>query len=408
MLGVLLLVVIGSVTFTMAQLDLAPVVQKRTEAHHYTTVEGNFQHVFQAVQSAGHGTASSATIQMGATYPRYLFLIQPPGPEGTLTTANSSSRLSLTTKRGNGLHSPVSGVDSMLQHQNRKLQYSTVHLRYQPSYIRFQPPPVMTVTGATASTTYEGGTTVLGGQTVVSGREISLRAMNGSIALGQRDPLLIQTSPLSASTQKIPINGNGNSLQLTLWSRLSKKTWKTILAQQYSHPSTSPCSYRGGTQDVCNITKPDANHVTLTFKHGTQNNSLNYYVSSALVGVRTVHQARLAASPPADYMVHVSPKSQSVPKKGQTNLVVQVRDNFSNPYAGEKVHAKIRGGNGHFGSSSSSITSEAKITQQQGRVTFRYNAPDRNTTAHVLVWFGNSQYGPTPQRKKVTFTVKVQ
>jgi len=135
---------------------------------------------------------------------------------------------------------------------------------------------------------------------------------------------------------------------------------------------------------------------------------LNYYVSSALVGVRTVHQARLAASPSANYMVHISPKSQSVPKNGQTNLVVQVRDNFSNPYAGQKVHAKIRGGNGDFGTASQSITSESKITQQHGKVTFHYNAPDRNTTAHILVWFGNSKYGSTPQRKKTTFTVKVQ
>lgn len=403
MLGVMMLVVIGSVGFTLMQLQLAPVAQQRAEATQYTNVEADFQQLSHAVSTASQGSSSSAVIEMGVNYPHYLVLIQPPGPTGVLHTGQQSQM------RLNNVHSPNQDVQDAIQ--NNQIVYSTAPLEYRPSYNQFQPPPQITLSGGLLYTQYQGGTTVLDGQSLVNGRQISLTTLNSSISVGKREPLSVQTRPLSASTQTVPITGNGQSLTLTLHSQMSTETWKQILAQQYDRDN-SGCSYDSDTAYICEITKPSSDRVRLTFEHRTEENPLVYHLAASLVEVRTIHQPLATNTPAANYTVHVSTANPNVPWNGSANLVVQVRDRYGNPVSQEVVTAEIvtSGSNtGYLGQQPGTTTVE-QPTRQNGQVSFRYTAPpdpkpsETNTkTVEVEVWFGSQT-----DAHKVTFTINVQ
>lgn len=403
MFGVMLLIVIGSVAFTMAQLELAPAAQKQAEANQYTHVEADFQQLSHAVSTSAHGSSSSAVIEMGVHYPRYLFLIQPPGPSGVLHTG-PKTQLQLTH-----VHSPNQDVADAIH--NQKIVYSTAPLIYRPSYHQFQPPPEINVSGGLLYTTYQGGTTVLSGQSLVKSRQISLTVLNSSISVGKRGPLSVQTQPLSASTATVPVTGEGSSMTLTLHSTLSASMWKQILSHQYD-ANNRGCTYDADTSYICGIAKPSSDTVKLTFEHRTSSNPLVYHLASSLVGVRSINQPLAASTPSANYTVHVSSKTPNVPWNGSQNLQVQVRDRFGNPVSDTVVTAKIvtTGSNtGHLGQSASTTQIQSP-TGENGKAAFHYTAasdpkPSKSNTrtVKVRVWFG-SQTAP----HTVTFMITEQ
>jgi len=403
MFGVMLLIVIGSVAFTMAQLELAPAAQKQAEATQYTHVEADFQQLSHAVSTAAHGSSSSAVIEMGVHYPRYLFLIQPPGPTGVLHTG-PKNQVQLAH-----VHSPNQDVQDAIH--NHKIVYSTAPLIYRPSYNQFQPPPEINVSGGLLYTSYQGGTTILSGQSLVRGRHISLTTLNSSMSVGKRGPLSVQTQPLSASSETVPVTGDGTSMVLTLHSTLSASMWKQVLSRQYD-ANNGGCTYDADTSYICGITKPSSDTVKLTFEHRTSSNPLVYHLAASLVGVRSINQPLAASRPGANYTVHVSSKTPDVPWNGSRNLQIQVRDRFGNPVSDTVVTAKIvtTGSNtGHLGQSAST-TQVQSPTGENGEVSFHYTAasdpkPSQSNTktVKIRVWFGSQ----TPAHK-VTFTITEQ
>ena len=403
MFGVMLLVVIGSIAFTMIQLQLAPVAQKQAEAQQFTDVQADFQQFSHAVSTSAHGSPSSAVIKMGVHYPRYLILVQPPGPTGRLHTG-PKTQIELSN-----VHSPNQDVSDAIQ--NNEIVYTTAPLIYRPSYTQFQPPPKFVVSGGLVYTKYQGGTTILSDQSFVRGRRISLTALNSSMSVGKRGPLSVQTEPLSASTETVPVTGDGTSMTLTLHSTLSVTLWEQILSEQYD-ANNGGCTYDADTAYVCGITKPTSDTIRLTFEHRSSSDPLVYHLAGSLVGVRSVHQPLATGNPDANYTVHVSMKNPTIPWNGSKNLVVEVRDRFGNPVSNQVVAAEIvtTGSNtGHLGQSESTTYVE-EPTDVNGQGSFRYTAAsdpepsqENTKTVEVRVWFGSQ----IPAHE-VTFTITVQ
>lgn len=385
MFGLLMLIILSTIAFTLLQTQVAPTVQQRTEVDHFRQAQGDLQRIQNSlVVTATQGVPRSVTMRMGSQYPSYLLLVQPPGPSGRLQTAPGTIEL----RNVKAVDSDVKDafpVDNTLSLQAQRLAYTPVY--------RQSPSPTITVSSAGAIIQYPGGNRTVGEQQLVAGRQLGIVNVSGGFVIGGTDPRTLQMSPLSASPETITVTNTGSTpLKLVIETPYTNETlWRNrILRGEFDGDGS--CSPDTDARYVCNVTSQSARQqVTLTLETGTR-----YQLSTALIGLRTVQQPLPTTRPPASYLVHDSPESVSLAWGRRTTLTGQVRDRYHNPEPGWEVHARVKAGtDGTQGTINEGKIEADIVSERQGMVTIRYKAPsdpDPDTqdtgTDFVMVWIG--------------------
>lgn len=404
--GLMMVIIVGVMGFAILQTEVAPAVQKDAEARHFVEVRGDLQDLRDAMYTtAGGGTGRSVTIRMGGEYPQSVLLIHPSGLGGQLHT---------TDRRSVQLQN-VRAVDPDVQVYfeeevpGESLTYGSRALTYTPVYHQFQPVPTLHLETSVLFTRLTEGDHLVTGQRLIDGRQLAVVNQTGTIAIGKTAPLTVRSQPLSASSQTIAVtNVEGANPTFVIETEISAEKWRRLLASELVARDDTECEFDGDSKHVCRVTQVNTTHVEIVLERDVPG---GYQVSTALVGLKTPAQPRVAERPDAAYLVRVSFDEPSVPWAGRQRLVVQVRDRYHNPVGGQKVTAEIvtEGDSGYLGDDEDTIKKQ-RITDGDGEAGFVYTAPDdpdpdepNHKTVEVRVWFSD----PTAPTSGI-FTIHVQ
>ena len=349
--------------WALLQLNLAPVVQERTEYDHSRTVLEDMGAVqTDSVRATSAGLEQGTVIRVGSNYPNYLLLLQPSGPYGTIEMGERRS-----IALANAEAADPEAADYL---DGRTLTYRVQPFRYSPSYHQFEDPPDYVLSGSTLVARYEDRTKVVASPTVVEGRRISLIGSRGEFSLTTTAPTTIHTEPLSGAPATVPVTDDGSSpITIRIPTRLSKARWTELLASEIdadtsaASPSTDHDGRFVAELELDDSTSP--NTLAIHLESGVV-----YQLDAALLGYRTGHQAPFNASayPGPRYLVADSDRRPVVVEENTAELTVQVRDRYHNPRGNVKVSATVLG--------DGSLDRIEALTDDEGTVTFEYTAPE--------------------------------
>lgn len=399
LLGLMLSIVIISSVFVMIQTDVGPSVREEYDYRHASTVLEDFQKIQTNLQvSADAGIRQGTVFHTGGRYPNYVVLVHPPGPSGTLQTTEERV-VTLSNAR-------ATDPEAQEYLSGSEVRFTTTGLEYTPAYAAYKSAPSTMLVNGVLSHDYAHAREVISSPTVVAGRQLSVTTMTGSFSTTQSSPLLLQIEPLSTTTETTSVTDTGQPITLTLQTDLSEDVWREILVAEID-PETSRVSPSTDDDDryiaAIRLTEgPDLNTLEIYLETG-----VTYDLQMSRVGVRTGEQVPFAESeaPPTAYMTAVTDRTPILVEQTSTDLVVEVRDSYSNSQPRVKVSATVLNGGG-------SLDRIEALTTGQGRVTFEYTAPEitastsdvNEQTAQVRVRIADTAGG----QYEVVFEVQIQ
>lgn len=386
-IGLAITVSIFAMLFVTAQTTLAPQVRQTTEFDHARNALGAMlQTQANTVAAAETDTEQANVIPMGGNYPSYLVLIHPSGPSGTLSTS---------TQRSIAAQNMVATDEEANDYlDGRTLLFDSTNLRFSPNYNNYPGAGDTVIAGTTTYQDYPNEYEVQSRSDIIDGRNINLVTTTGDISQGQSQPLLLRQVPLSAGgeTVRVKPRNPGNPIQLSIPSQLPESAWRKMLADEID-----PTPGDDDSKYVTSITK-SGGQVIIQLERGAQ-----YSLNIAKVGYLTGQQPSFPDSekPTPTYMVANSDTDPTVEEGDTIDLVVEVRDEYSNPYGGATVNPPARTG-GSF------TDGGTKQTLDDGTVTYEYEAPEcasgPSCSETVRISFGS---GSSPEQE-VEFDITVQ
>jgi hypothetical protein len=386
-IGFIIIIVALLGLFTAAQVNFAPQVQSETEFEHASEVLSDYQ----TIHSNLHGTAKSGqggstVLTMGSSYPSYLILTHPPGPAGTLQTEDPRPL-------------EVSNVQAVNDETAQYLDGSTQSfqqqsLRYSPQYHQFNSAGDSVIEQGMFYQDFQNSNKVVASPNIVEGTRISLIATTGDMNIGTTQAKLVETEPLSASSNTVIVEDDGDPIQIEFESQLSEQEWERILADEIDEGG-DPTNNRY----ITDVSK-SGDTVTLTLQEDE-----TYEFDYAKIGYKLGEEAGFAPSeePDVEYITTQQATQQTVQAGSTVEITVETRDRFSNP-----VSQVILDGNADQGS----VTAVTRVSRSDGTATFLYEAPDTGiftdeTQDEITIEIQNGDSLPADQQE-VTYEITVQ
>jgi hypothetical protein len=356
--GLVLLLAVAVLALATVQLTLVPSDNAAVETRHSQDVRESLVEVRNRVVSApGDATVGDRTrrveVPLGTDYPDRPFLVEPAPPGGALVTVGTGDPgVNVTVRNATAV-----GAETADRWNGSPRTFETGGLRYRPSYNEFDDAPT-TLYGATVlSDRYDDRTVPLTDQRLVEGDRITVVTLAGEFSRARSGPATasVPVQTVSASARRVPVAGE--NLSLTVPTRLSAATWRDLLADEFA-PG-------GNVVGVSTAPGPGA------FDRLTVDLAANetYELSMARVGVGGT------TPPPVAYLTDVRGDDRTVAPGGSVELVVEARDRYNNPVAGESVSATV-GGDGRLRTTTATV-------DERGRATFVYEAPPEPGDATV-------------------------
>ncbi|WP_327052918.1 hypothetical protein [Halomicrococcus gelatinilyticus] len=358
--GVVLLFAILVVAMSLYQSTVVPNQNQAAEFDHERRVQGQLIDLRNAVLGTGAtGAGQPVSVTLGTQYPQRTFFINPPPATGELRTASAGS---FTVENVTALSAETSDY---LNSSRRTLSFATRHLVYEPNYREYDDAPATVYENTVGYRRYESTDVPVTDQSLVQGRQVTLVALDGSIAQSQAgtvsvDPRAVSPSATAARTVSVRRNATGRPVTVRVPTDLSEQRWEKLLADQ----RVSEGGY------VANV-GVDGGVLTLTLDGERGGSAVTYDLRMANVDVGSS-----AADAGPAYVTDVRGTTRSVAPGTSTTLVAEVRDEFNNPVSGVRVNVS---------GAASRVDRASRTTGEDGRVTFAYRAPGHAASETVTL-----------------------
>jgi hypothetical protein len=344
--------------FTLYQVNVVPDQNRATEIEHNRQVQADLAAVRNGVVSVpGGGAGRSVSVEVGTTYPNRALFLNPPPVTGSLRTTDSAPvRVTNATAAG----------ETGDYWNGSTRTFPTRALRYRASYSEFDAAPTTLYENTVLYDRYDGRTVTRSEQLLVDGRTITVPALNGSYQAGSTGTTTVDLRAASASANVVTVS-DPDGITLTVPTRLSAATWRDLLADEFAPGGNvvgvSPAGSAGGV-DLVNVSLAGG---------------VDYRLRTAKVGVGDGVTEDTVA-----YLTDRRGDDRTVAVGETTRLVVEARDRFDNPVAGESVSATVVAGGG---SVAPAEPGESR-TDADGLAVFEYAAPSTTGTATVRASVG--------------------
>jgi len=385
LVGFMILMGFLLILFTIAQVHVAPQVRADTEYEHASEVLKGAANIHaDTIEVAAAGTQRSSTLQLGSTYPSYIVLVHPPGPAGRIQTDADHD---LVLANAEAVRSETADhIDGSTQSFTHK------PLRYSPQYAEFNSAGDTVIEQATLYQDYETSDKLVATPTLVNGNQLTLIANAGEFAEGSSRTTVVETVPLSASTESVLVEDTGGPISIRFQSGLPVSTWKEILADEID-PAGNPNNDRY----ISSISNPNGNTIQITLETGH-----TYEANYAKLGYKLGDQAAFpkSADPAPAYLTTSEPTTQTVETGATEEFVVQARDRYSNPVSNTVVEATAAEG---------TANAISQVSRHDGTVTIIYEAPETAAASPdtLTVRFRDLTDLPTDART-VEFEIQLQ
>ncbi|MFC7142059.1 Ig-like domain-containing protein [Halosimplex aquaticum] len=376
---------------SLYQATVVPQQNERVEFDHSQQIRGELLDLRNAVVSTvGDSAQRSVSVTLGTTYPTRVLAVNPPPASGQLRTVGTADGdVSLGVTNATALDDETDDF-----WDGRRRDYDTGGIVYRPNYNEYGQPPSTIYENSVLYDEFaaEGTTVARSGQALIDGRSISLVALNGSLSESSSGTRSVDVRPASASSRTVAVRNAspGSNVTVRVPTRLSESRWEGLLADEF-------VAAGGNVTDVWTNPLPAApgyRMLVVDLVPGT------YDLRMAKAGVGT----RVTGTDAA-YVTAPSGANATVPEDGSQRLVVEVRDAYNNPVAGVEVTGSADVG---------ALASRTATTGENGRATFRYDAPSVTAATEASV---NVSYavdpglatafdGRRPENAELTVTVQ--
>lgn len=350
------------------QLTVVPANNEDVEQRHSATVREDMLELRSALLDAGYqGSSRSIQVSAGTQYPARALALNPPPPNGRLTTEEVTGAVSLS-----GVEVVDGEADDYWQKEG--FGFDTAHVVYRPAYNYYEDAPVVRYEPTVLYSGFEGADVVESNQGLVDGSRLNLVLVEGSVSGSMSQRLSLDVRPGSTATQGVRIvddSSDSSEPTITVKTRLSREKWEELLDGE---PAT-----------VADYRTPDGpNEVDIELTAD------EYTLRVAEVG--------LDRNPPqsAEYIVMREEPADSLRTGESTTFSVQVLDEFGNPVEGQTVKTTY---------------GDSETTDETGIARFSFsesNDGDTSREEDIKVWFGSeSDVTNVPDERKVVRTVSV-
>jgi hypothetical protein len=379
-IGALLMFALLVLLLVLVQVNAVPAANQQVEFEHNQRVQGDLQELQDAILlAASTGREGVVSVETGTGYPSRLFLFNPPRAAGTIERTATG-----TVEIRNALASGDTGdyVDGT------PLTFDSGGLAYRPNYNEYGGAPTTVYENGVLYGNFTGNRSVIQERgAIVSGRDVSLVALQGTLATSSSNSVSVGVTPISAPTRTVSVTNAaaGSPITLVVPTRLGPDAWREILDEERDA--------NGG--HVTRIERASPSSVRITLAEGVV-----YDMRIAAVGVGTGFDR----TTPAQYITGVSGNGSTVPEDGSHQVVAEVRDAYNNPISNEMVSAEVVQGGGSI------LAVGTDATDDDGRVTLEYTAGGINTPIEdvvVDVWIGDGSATPSDPARVTTFSLTV-
>jgi len=380
--GAVLLFGVLIIAFSSYQAFAVPEQNREVEFNHNQQVQTQLQDLRNAIVSVpGQPSQQAVSVQLGTRYPSRLVATNPGPPSGLLyTDGTTNESQNLTVRNAEAINPETADY----WNGTASRHYNTGAIAYKPEYNVYGGAPETVYEHSLVYNQFREGNITLSEQAMVDGRDITLVALNGSLSRSASDSVTVDVRPKSQSSRTVRVrNATGSNVRVSFLTRLPVSEWETLLTDE---------EY---VVDVTGDEGPDSlNKVTVVFERGQ-----TYRLKMAKAGVGTGVTDESEA-----YLTTVNDNDITVAKGDSKEITLEVRDAYNNPVSSVNVNRSV------VGSNTGSLTTDAGSSDNDGRVTFVYEAGQSTETGTHTVQFSldeinNSFNGSAPEDVSVPVTV---
>lgn len=351
-IGAVLLLGFLVIGLSIVQTTVVPNENEQTEFRHSQAVQQDLQELRNSiVRTASLGASQPQTVQIGTTYRGRTLFVNPPPPSGRLSTGPP----------GNYSLGNVTVRDEAGEYWNGTTNVSTKPLRYDADYNEYRNAPQTVYESTVVVNRFDGGRDLLlTDQQLVDANRVTLVSLSGNLSRARAGELTVDPRAISTVSRTVTIEDN---FTLVVPTSLSADTWRTnprLFGNEYDGTGNE------NNDRYVDRVEPVAGSeaIRVVFE---RNASYELRLGRVALGTGAVN-------PPPAYVVPVSPTG-SLPAGSTTDVTFEARDTLGNPASGVPMRLSIGG------------STYRRTTNDQGRVTVRYAAPDspRTTFANATI-----------------------
>ena len=320
-LGAILIFALVVLLISLIQLNAVPAENQQVEFEHNQRVQGDMLSLDRAILAAAtENVPGSTKIEMAARYPSRFFLVNPPVRSGSIETTEPGF-VEILNAKSDSLSNYW--TDDPAEDAKR---FETRFVRYRPSYNEYRSPPDTVYEHNALVNKFDSGAVLpIDSGSFIQGDDIVLVTVDGRISRASATSEAVESEPLSAPAQSIPVSAAGGSnVVLELPTTLSKSDWTDILEDELvsNGGHVKPIGFREDEDE----TDPDPyDTVIVTLEKGHE-----YDLRLAKVGV-----GESTRDPRSHYIAAVRGQDDESIRADETRaLAVEVRDKFNNPTDG--------------------------------------------------------------------------
>ncbi len=329
------------VALSTYQATVVPDQNREVEFLHNQEAQTDVVQLSNSISATGTtGDAAPATVDLGTRYPSRTFFVNPPPATGSLRTVEPPGDGNVTLENVD-VTSSVDGEANDYWGDPANLNKSTQFVVYAPRYNLYREAPTTRIEQGVAFNNFSAGRNItLTDQQVVEGDRITLLAVLGDLDRSGVSTVSIDPAAVSTVDRRERVSGE---LNVTFPTTLGAATWAELLADEIDAGWVNATRQAG------------PNRVTIEL-----NDSRTYSL-----GIAAVHVGAGATGDPETAYLDVERAPTRMTDGSIREVVVEVRDEYGNPVAGETVEAAA--GNGSF--SRSTVR-----TGEDGIAVFEYRA----------------------------------
>lgn len=355
LIGAILLFSALVISFSSYQAVIIPDQNEKIEFDHNQRLQTQLLELRNSIVAVdGDSTAESVEFDLSVSYPSRVLAVNPAPKAHTLRTVNTTDG-SIEISIQNAKATDAETDDFW---DNTEQTYDTGSFVYEPSYSKFTNAPTTVYENTVLINQFDEQTLNKTDQQLINGNRLSLVALDGELSEATTGTTTVSPEYVTTSTTTVTVENDGGPVSITFPTRLSESTWEDLLEDQ--RVSNGGHIQNPGSNGITLDTAPSPNELTIDLETGE-----TYQLHLAKVGIGTDVDA-----PSRAYMTTIRGDGTTVPEGGTQKVIVEVRDTYNNPVAGETVTAETA-----LSSSSVSFI-DGDTTDEEGRVALEYDAPD--------------------------------
>lgn len=365
--GAVLLLGIIVISLSIYQVQVVPAQNEQVEFDHSQAVQSDMQQVRNAILgTAATGSSRPTAVKLGMRYPARTLFVNPPPVSGSIRTTDAGE---FTIENADAVNDETKDYwDGTIR------RFDTSRLVYSPDYAVYDNAPTTTYANSVVYNEFDSGRSIsLSGQRLIDGNTVRLVALDGDLSTARSDAVSVDPQAVSASTRTVAVQSTASDpLTVTVPTTLDQSTWDQLLEDETDAD--------GSVEDATVL----GDTLTVTLKPGV------YELKLAKIGVGTnVGETKQT------YITTVDAPESTGTETAQ-EFTVEVRDQYNNPVSGVVVDAEANRG---------MVSPSSRTSDEEGRVTFTYEAPNSEGTDSIKIGFGRTFNPGDPDSAEYTISV---